>query len=151
MSDALVQRLADRAAIHDLVIGYFLAIDRRDWDAVRACFADDADLDYAVFRGDPAHAIACMQRGLTQFEQTMHFGGNVVAHVEGDAARAECYAVCYHRLQVEGVPHDRTSALHYRDALVRTAAGWRIAERRVRFVWERFERSSEPPPPRPPR
>jgi len=151
VSDATLRALADRAAIHDLLIGYFLAIDRGDWDAVRACCTDAADCDYAVFRGDPAHAVACMRRGLAQFEHTMHFGGNVLVALDGDAARAECYAVCYHRLPVAGVPHDRVSALHYRDEVVRTPAGWRIAARRVRFVWERFEPASPPPPPAPPR
>lgn len=151
MSDGLLRQLADRAAIHDLLIGYFHAVDRRDWAAVRACFTGDADCDYAVFRGDPAHAVACIERGLAQFQQTMHFGGNVLAVVEGDRATADCDAVCYHRLTVDGVPHDRISALHYRDLLARTPAGWRIAERRARFVWERFEAASEPPAPRPPR
>ncbi len=35
--------------------------------------------------------------------------------------------------------------------VVRTPGGWRIAARRVRFVWERFEPASPPPPPAPPR
>jgi hypothetical protein len=149
--DATLQTLVDRAAIQDLVTGYFLALDRKDWDAVTACFTPDADCDYGVFRGDTGFAVDCIRRGVAQFDHTMHCGSNVQVVVDGDAARAECYAVCYHRLPIAGVSHDRVSALHYRDMLVRTPAGWRIRERRVTFVWETMAETSLPPPPSPPR
>src|SRR5262249_43230044 len=97
VKDALVARLADRAAIQDLLTTYFLAIDRRDWDGVRACFTETAQLDYVAFRGDTAHAVSCIERGLARFEATMHFGGNVLIALDGDRATSDCYAVCYHR------------------------------------------------------
>jgi hypothetical protein len=149
--DATLQALVDRAAIHDLLTSYFLALDRKDWDAVRACFVPDADCDYGVFRGDTAFAVDCIRRGVAQFDHTMHCGSNLHVVVEGAAARAESYAVCYHRLPVGGVSHDRVSALHYRDELTRTAGGWRIRARHVTFVWETMAPTSLPPPPGAPR
>ena len=149
--DPTLRALADRAAIHDLLTRYFLALDRKDWAAVTACFTPDADCDYGVFRGDTAFAVDCIRRGVAQFDHTMHCGSNLHVVLDGDAANAECYAVCHHRLPVDGVPHDRTSALHYRDALVRTPDGWRIRARHVTFVWETMVPTSLPPVPGRPR
>ncbi|MCW5891985.1 MAG: nuclear transport factor 2 family protein [bacterium] len=148
MSPPDLQALADRAAIHDLVVGYFLAVDRRDWEAVRGCFSDDAELDYAVFRGPRDEVLAAIQRGLAFFESTMHFGGNVLVELAGDVARCESYAVCYHRHHDGDRLVDRVCALHYRDALARDGEVWRIRRRRVTFVWERLDPVTLPPVPR---
>jgi ketosteroid isomerase-like protein len=143
-----LQALADRAAIQDLVVGYFLAVDRRDWEAVRGCFSDDADLDYAVFRGTRDEVLPAIQRGLGFFDSTMHCAGNVLVELAGDVARCESYAVCYHRYRDGDGLVDRVCALHYRDALARQDDGWRIRRRRVTFVWERLDPVTLPPAPR---
>ena len=40
------ERLADLAAIRDLVVSYGFAVDDRDWVRWRALYTDDATLDY---------------------------------------------------------------------------------------------------------
>ncbi|HEV7735226.1 MAG TPA: nuclear transport factor 2 family protein [Candidatus Binatia bacterium] len=148
MADVL-RALADRAAIQDLVTRYFLACDRRDFETVTACFTDDAELDYGVFRGDREHVVACITRGLTFFLHTMHFGGNILVTLDGDDdARCESYAVCYHRVASGDGFVDRVCALHYRDVLVRRDGAWAIRTRDVTFVWERLDAVTLPPSPR---
>ncbi|MCE2463994.1 MAG: nuclear transport factor 2 family protein, partial [Dehalococcoidia bacterium] len=44
--DPVLQELADRAAIRDVMILYARGLDRRDFDLVRSCFTDDAYADY---------------------------------------------------------------------------------------------------------
>ncbi len=145
----VVRALADRAAIQDLVTRYFLACDRRDWPTVTACFTDDAELDYGVFRGDRTHVVGCITRGITFFLHTMHFGGNILVTLDGDdTARCESYAVCYHRVASGDGFVDRVCALHYRDALVRRDGTWAIRRRDVTFVWERLDPVTLPPSPR---
>lgn len=144
-----VQALVDRAAIQDLMTRYFLACDGRDWDAVTACFTDDAELDYGVFRGDRAHVVGCISRGISFFLHTMHFGGNILVTPDGDdEARCESYAVCYHRMTSGDGFLDRVCALHYRDHVVRRDGAWRIDRRQVTFVWERLDPVTLPPSPR---
>lgn len=43
---AEIQRLVDRAAIHDLHVRYFQGIDAADRDQVRSCFTADVRADY---------------------------------------------------------------------------------------------------------
>ena len=50
-------QLLDRQAIRDLVTRYACAVDRRDFDAVAACFTPDADTDYTFFQGPIAEAL----------------------------------------------------------------------------------------------
>lgn len=146
MSDeaALVRRLADRAAIRDLVTEYAAAVDRKDWARVRSCFTDDATCDYAWFAGDLAAVLARIEEGLARFETTMHLVGNHLAEVGEDAASAETYAVCHHRLRTGTARVDRTVGLRYLDGLVRTTGGWRIRRRDVVVVWERTDPVATP-------
>ena len=51
IEERAVQKLLDQAAITDLIVRYARAVDRRDWDQVLACFAQDAYVDYGRFQG----------------------------------------------------------------------------------------------------
>jgi 3-phenylpropionate/cinnamic acid dioxygenase small subunit len=131
--------LADREAVRDLVHRYAVAVDRKDWPAVRACFTAAATCDYAWFRGDLDTVMGHIERGLAQFQTTMHLVGTHVAEITGDTATAETYAVCHHRLaRAEGTA-DRVVGMRYLDGLVRTPAGWRIRHRDVVVDWQRLD------------
>ncbi|WP_436778360.1 NmrA family NAD(P)-binding protein [Yinghuangia sp. YIM S09857] len=76
-----VQRLEDRAAIVERVITYAPSIDRKDWQALAACFTDPLVLD-ASRRGAPAGRYSReaymerMQSGLGQLTETQHISPN---------------------------------------------------------------------------
>jgi ketosteroid isomerase-like protein len=136
---ALGRWVADRMEIRDLVTRYAVAVDRKDWAAVRACFTDDATCDYAWFQGDVTTVLELIERGLSRFESTMHLVGNHLAEVDGDAASAETYTLCHHRFRAPEGAIDRIAALRYLDGLVRTPQGWRIRRRDVAVDWERAD------------
>lgn len=146
MSDdaALARWVADRSAIRDLVTRYAVAVDRKDWAAVRACFTADATCDYAWFQGDLPTVLGLIERGLARFESTTHLVGNHLAEVDGDTATAETYTLCHHRFRSPEGAIDRVAALRYLDGLVRTAEGWRIRRRDVVVDWERADPVAEP-------
>lgn len=142
--DAVARLVTDRAAIRDLVARYAIAVDRKDWAAVRACFTADATCDYVWFRGDVATVVGHIERGLARFERTMHLVGTHLAEVSGDAAAAETYALCHHRLRTADGAVDRVVGLRYLDALVRTPDGWRIRRRDVAVDFERADPVAAP-------
>ena len=131
--------LGDRQAIRDLVTRYACAIDRRDFDAVGACFTPDAETDYTYFKGPIGEVLEKIRAGVGGFAMTMHVLGNHLAEVHGDAATSETYAVCYHRRA--GVPDGAqlVVAMRYLDDLVRTPEGWRIRQRRATVEWQQRE------------
>jgi ketosteroid isomerase-like protein len=133
---ARLAMLLDRHAIRDLVTRYACAVDRRDFDAVAACFTPDAETDYTYFRGPIAVVLEKIRAGVNGFAMTMHVLGNHLAEVRGDEATSETYAVCYHRRP--GVPDGAqlVVAMRYLDELVRTTDGWRIRRRHATVEWQ---------------
>lgn len=117
--------------IRDLLHVYCRAADRNDPDALAACFTEDCLCDYgpgAVERGREARRAAAA-RDLAQFAATSHLLGNIVIAFEDDGrARVSSVVHAWHRPLAGG-----TWILYaeYHDVVVRTEAGWLIAERRL--------------------
>lgn len=131
-----LDHLLDRQAIHDLVTRYACAVDRRDFDAVAACFTPDADTDYTFFEGPIDVVLEKIRAGVGGFAMTMHVLGNHLAEIRGDEATSETYAVCYHRRPGASDGVDLVVAMRYLDDLVRTPGGWRIRRRRATVEWQ---------------
>ena len=68
------------------VTRYAVAVDAKDWPAVRGCFTPDAECDYAWFKGDLDTVLDAIERGLARFESTTHLVGNHLAEVDGDVS-----------------------------------------------------------------
>ena len=75
------------------------------------------------------------------FTCTMHKLGNQVIVVDGEPGAervwAETYAVAHHVLGNAEVPTDMIMGVRYLDRLEDRGDGWKIAERRMSFEWER--------------
>jgi ketosteroid isomerase-like protein len=134
--DARLRALADRAAIHDVVLRYARAVDRRDWATVATCFTPDAETDYGDFHRGPVDGLLrALADTLPRFDWTMHVIGNHYVDLAAVTAETETYAVCFHRRGNESV----TVGMRYLDGFVRTPDGWRIRRRAAPFVWLRRE------------
>lgn len=123
------QEMSDRFEIQDLIARYSSAIDRRAWDDLDPLFTEDAVLDYTGtggIRGTLPEHKAYNAEVLTTFKGTQHHMGLPVVQVEGDAATAR--TICFNPMVVDD-QHVFFVGLWYVDRLVRTADGWRFAER----------------------
>jgi ketosteroid isomerase-like protein len=125
MTDPLATLLAERA-IERMIIDYAAANDAGDWDAVAAMYlpegrmsrpsAPDAFIEgagaiLAAFKARPARA-------------SRHVVANIRVNVTGDAATATSQILLFTAAQQPPLVGS------YADTLVRTADGWRFAERR---------------------
>jgi uncharacterized protein (TIGR02246 family) len=131
-----VGRLADEIAVRDVVLGYARAVDAMDVEAVARCFTPDCAYEGSLASGTIADALATLRGAFARYARTMHFMGTQDAHVDGDAAEVLTYCTAYH-VSTDG--RHATVAVRYRDVLVRTPGGWRIARRSVRTVWSRLD------------
>lgn len=136
MTDGPVRALLDRAAIHDVLLRYANGIDRRDLPLVASCFTPDAVYDGTLGRGTIRDALAALPAALDRYRRTLHFLGNQMIVVTGDAATSEAYCLAHHELRAGG---RHVVAIRYEDALVRDGDGWRIRARLVQREWERYE------------
>ena len=118
--------LLDRAEIHDLLMGYAVGLDQRDYERVAACFAETFSARYGQQEFTDIDELVAFVRGVEFFESTTHFFARPWIEVRGDEAYALTYAMITHR------PQEYLSAgPAYRDRLVREDGGWRIAERGI--------------------
>jgi len=128
-----IQEISDRIEIDDLLTRYATALDAKDWDLFTACFTSDAYIDYTAaggIKGALPEVRQWLAEVMAAFPMTQHFVTNRAVDLDGD--RATCRSCLFNPM---GLP-DGVSGLvvffdggHYRDRLVRTADGWRIAER----------------------
>lgn len=130
--------IADRLAIDDLLTRYASAVDAKDWDLYASCFTPDARIDYTAsggIAGTLAEVRAWLAEVMGFFPICQHVVANRTIVVAGDTATSRSY------LFNPMVVGDRESGglfLEggvYRDRIVRTSDGWRIAERIEEASW----------------
>lgn len=119
-------RLADERAIERMVLDYAAFNDAGDWQAVAAMYAPEGRMSRptapdAFIEGAEAILAAFLARPA---RKSRHIVSNVRVDVDGDRATASSQILLF---TAAGQPPLVGS---YADKLVRTAGGWRFAERR---------------------
>jgi hypothetical protein len=126
-----LQQIADERAIEKLVLGYAHGVDSRSPEIFTAQFTPDARLYGANFEyrgGD----VAKVPPQLGRYVRTYHTVLNKRIAVDGDSGTGEIYSLAHHLTPRDDGKHDDfVMHITYHDLYVRTADGWRIAERRV--------------------
>lgn len=129
-----LQEMSDRLEIQDLFATYSFAIDDRDWDALDGVFTPDARIDYTETggaKGSFAEIKAWLPTALERFPAFQHMVATTKLELDGDSATSRT-------ILFNPMVHDGQTffiGLWYRDMLVRTADGWRIAERYEQASW----------------
>lgn len=146
-----LQQISDRLEIEDILARYSFAIDERDWDALDAIFTADARIDYSE-TGGAAGSLAEIKRwlpvALERFPVFQHMVATTKLDIDGDEARSR--TILFNPMVHEAADGERRTffiGLWYRDRFVRTADGWRIAERHEEMAWVH---NAPPMPPVPP-
>jgi len=96
--------MSAREEIIDVVTRLFVATDKRDWDAVRACFTTQVQFDMTSLAGGepsvktPDEIASGWEQGLASIEHVHHQAGNFIVHEHVNAIEADvfCYGVAYH-------------------------------------------------------
>jgi hypothetical protein len=140
MTDLATLAAKDQIAtcIHQL----FAGTDRRDWSAVRRCFADSVHFDMTSLAGGsptnltPGQITEAWAAGLEPIEHVHHQVGNLQISVDGGAATAFCYGIALHYRTTRSGDNVRRFVGSYDFGLQRTPRGWVIASFRftVKFV-----------------
>ncbi|MFJ5709535.1 nuclear transport factor 2 family protein [Streptomyces sp. NPDC093105] len=134
-----LRTLTDRAEITDLMGRYLRSLDVGVFDEAwaDAFHTEDvtAEMPIGTVHGRDA-LLAHVRQAMALFDRTVHMGTDLVVEVDGDRATARGAQLSTHVL-ADGSDDLFVSAGHVDNALVRTAAGWRIAASALRVVWTR--------------
>ncbi|MEX0875804.1 MAG: nuclear transport factor 2 family protein [Actinomycetota bacterium] len=129
--DPAVRWLLDRAEIHDAMMRYALAIDLRDYDRIRSCFAPTFEARYGQLgRFTDIDELIGFIKGVEHFESTTHFLGSQLIEVFGDRALTHTPAMITHREKKgEQLEEWMFGGSSYLDEFVRVEDRWKIARR----------------------
>jgi 3-hydroxyacyl-CoA dehydrogenase/ketosteroid isomerase-like protein len=120
-----------RLAIVRLLHRYCAMLDAMELELVHELFTDDCLVVYGDderMQSRGAANLAQSLRRLGRFARTSHHLSNVEIDFDGpDTARGRSYVLAWHQRPDGG---SQTLYAQYHDRFVRTAGGWRIAERR---------------------
>jgi len=128
-----LQEISDRFEIQDLLTRYADAIDRKDWDLLDQVYTPDADIDYTAFAGIAGkypEIKAWLAKSLDPIPAFQHMNANMDIKIDGDTATGRI--MCFNPMVLPGEvdpPIVCFNGLWYIDRYVRTADGWRIADR----------------------
>lgn len=135
-----IQALIDKDEIHDLVLRYCRAVDRLDYEGIRAVYAEDGVDHHTGFSGPADDYVAWLKDVLPHLDGTMHLVANHLCELNGNEAVAETYGTAVHwGTPSEDGTRNFTSGFRYVDHLVRTSQGWRIRERFAVRDWTRSD------------
>jgi hypothetical protein len=118
--------VADRLAIHELLGLYGHLIDERRWDELDAVFTADVVYDASDFGGPVTTSLVDLRAhwaGDEAQHPLAHHATNIVVTQDGDGTV---------RVLSKGIGvgrKGRVGSATYRDVVVHTPAGWRIARR----------------------
>ena len=128
-----LQEISDRLQIQDLLTRYTQAIDGKDWKLLDTCFTPDAHVDYTAtggIKGSYPDVRKWLEQALSVFPITVHYITNSAVNLAGDRATARTYVFNPMGFKnPDASMHWFTVGAYYVDKLVRSADGWRIAQR----------------------
>jgi hypothetical protein len=146
MNSTMLQEIADKRALDELIYRQAIAVDRRDWTVYRTFFDDDIDFDLTehtdrvigkgfglVTKGD--QWVAQVIQAVSGFDATQHVISNACHTVDGDSAETVCYVLAHHFLNNDC--GDRCIAMGGVNTFgsVRKPNGWKIKTWHVRPLW----------------
>jgi 3-phenylpropionate/cinnamic acid dioxygenase small subunit len=127
-----LQEISDRLEIEDVLVRYCYAVDDRDWDAYRKIFTPDAVIDDTVtggVRSGVEDHVVYMTRALSKILISQHAISTVRINLKGDQASIRAHVSCPMVVDLGSAKQQVFfQGLWYRNRLVRTREGWRIAE-----------------------
>lgn len=132
----------DRAEINELLSRYAWAMADKDWTAWRATLSPDATVDYTTaggVAGTADEAMAWLEQTMGGFDVTMSAVGNaVIDPTDNDGDTASVRSLYRMVMRIPGDPPTYLEASGwYRDTVVRTGGGWRIADRFEQMLYVR--------------
>ena len=136
MNPDILQTLADKQAIYEVVLRYCRGIDRLDMALVRSAYHPGGVDNHTGFSGPIEDFIAWVEPAVSRFSGTTHIVANHMAEVKGDVAAAETYGMAVHWGEPGNDPQRNfTTGFRYIDHMIRRGGVWAIQERWAAREW----------------
>jgi hypothetical protein len=141
MDEALVQSLADKQAITEIIYRYCRGLDRMDRELTLSCWHEGGtDNHGALFNGTAEEFVEWVWPIHAAMVSTQHTINNILIDLDGDRAGAESYYTVYLRSASGGGYTDIVGGGRYCDSFEKLDGNWRIRHRESIGDWvQQFE------------
>ncbi|MBS1174632.1 MAG: hypothetical protein H6R05_763 [Burkholderiaceae bacterium] len=136
-----IQKLEDTAALKTIVDHFSNLADKKELATQMLLFTQDAVVEtyfegelFAAMKGRE-EILATFTNFTQNFDTMYHMNGQFTAHINGDTATADHYALVVLVNTVEGQKHRNTNGVIYKDEYVRQNGEWLISKRVANFTW----------------
>ena len=119
---------------------YATSVDKRDFEALREVFHEEAVIEGPAFKFQGIEEIISGMEAIRQFKKTQHFVMNQNIEIKGMEAVNEVYTLAYHFYEKEGTQVRLDWGIIYRDILKRETGKWKILNRNLKLIWQKEEK-----------
>jgi hypothetical protein len=132
----LVQELADKQAITEVIYTYARGLDRMDKDMTLSCWHEGGtDNHGALFNGTAEEFVTWLWPIHAAMELTQHTINNILIELDGDRAGTEAYYTVYLRTKTDDGFTDIVGGGRYCDTFERIDGRWAIRHRESIGEW----------------
>lgn len=127
--------------VTNTICRFFAAVDRCDWDAVRALMTEPFHVDYSSYTGDapsevsPADLTGRWAGSLPYFDAVHHQIGNLIVELDGDAAAVQCHGMASHFIADHPDGDIQFIVGTYDLGLTKTGGAWKLSSMRFNFKY----------------
>ena len=124
-----MSRADDRFAIQDVLFRYARAVDRLDYDAIAACYFDDAVDVHGGYTGDAAGLVEDIRARHRTIDSSQHFISNVLVEFTGEHSGKAAPGMLQHarRRPVFSQPASTAKVTLITPQKRRIMVSWRVA------------------------
>ena len=147
----VTEELLAREQIRHVIYSYCRALDSRDWETVRVCFAPNAMINHGSYSGPADKFLDFAINIIEKMNETVHSIGGVSIEFDGSIAQTHAPFTSFHHIPgkydkvgpvpTDGVDTDWMVAGRYCDTLERIDGVWKITKRQAYNDWTRREPS----------
>lgn len=134
----ITEAVLERYLVREVLEDYLGALDRKDWDAIAACFTDDARSQYNLEPGwlEGGKGVADWLHVVAAYNATNHGLSNAKIEVEGQQAYSESLVVATLHEGGHGRGRVLVRGISYQDWLVKVEDQWKIRKRIHQPTWQ---------------
>jgi hypothetical protein len=114
MDPRILDEIGSRHEIEQVILRLARATDRRDPEAIRACYHADAFDDHGAFQGGPAEFAEWVPKVLAMFAATQHVLSPPRIELDGEVAHCETYCTAHHVTPASDPAGERDSVMGLR-------------------------------------
>jgi hypothetical protein len=136
VNDNIIQGLADKQAITEIIYRYARGLDRMDIEMTLSCWHEGGtDNHGALFNGTAIEFVDWLWPIHAAMELTQHTINNILIELDGDRAGVESYYTVYLRTKTDNGFSDIVGGGRYCDSFERIDGVWRIRHRESIGDW----------------